>query len=376
MKRSNARRRRALLGPATLVPLVLVGPWAAPAQDERAVLPVPDSLTDAARPVPGAEMQRIYDEVKTPHKYGVILRPEGEDEYVDCPNVFRHGNAWYMVYVGFKKEVGYQTRLARSENLLHWTPLGAVLRFSDAGWDRWQADGSVALVDPAWGGSAEIEPFDGRYWFSYFGGEKKGYETDPLSIGMAWTRTPDRATPWTRLAANPVLRPTQPDARPFERATLYKSHVLWDRAESLEYPFVMYYNGKQEGPWVERIGMAVSKDMVKWARYGSGPVIDNEKGISGDPQIVRMDDVWVMFYFGAGWKPKAFDTFAASYDLVHWTKWTGPDLISPSEPWDETYAHKPWMVKHDGVVYHFYCAVGSEGRVIALATSKDLRATP
>jgi hypothetical protein len=25
------------------------------------------------------------------------------------------------------------------------------------------------------------------------------------------------------------------------------------------------------------------------------------------------------------------------------------------------------------VAYHFYCAVGSEGRVIALATSRDLK---
>ena len=42
----------------------------------------------------------------------------------------------------------------------------------------------------------------------------------------------------------------------------------------------------------------------------------------------------------------------------------------PSEPWDKTYAHKPWVIKHNGVVYHFYCAVGDQGRVIALATSK------
>ena len=48
------------------------------------------------------------------------------------------------------------------------------------------------------------------------------------------------------------------------------------------------------------------------------------------------------------------------------------DLIAPSEPWDKTFTHKPWLLKHDGVVYHFYCAVGDEGRVIALATSKDL----
>jgi len=31
------------------------------------------------------------------------------------------------------------------------------------------------------------------------------------------------------------------------------------------------------------------------------------------------------------------------------------------------------MIKHDGVVYHFYCATGDQGRVIALATSRDLK---
>ena len=80
-----------------------------------------------------------------------------------------------------------------------------------------------------------------------------------------------------------------------------------------------------------------------------------------------------MFYFGFLWKEgyAAFDTFACSHDLVHWTKWQGAPLISSSEPYDKTFAHKPWLLKHDGVVYHFYCAVGKEGRLIALATSKD-----
>ena len=137
----------------------------------------------------------------------------------------------------------------------------------------------------------------------------------------------------------------------------------------------MYYNGKHKNGF-ERIGMAVSNDMTHWQRFGNVPVVANGeekmRGISGDPQIVRMGDLWVMFYFGAGWKPKAFDTFAASYDLMHWTKWDGPNLIEPSESWDDTYAHKPWLVKHNGVVYHFYCAVGKQGRAIALSTSKEL----
>jgi hypothetical protein len=37
------------------------------------------------------------------------------------------------------------------------------------------------------------------------------------------------------------------------------------------------------------------------------------------------------------------------------------------------FAHKSFVVKHNGVVYHFYCAVNkAEQRGIAVATSKDL----
>lgn len=318
------------------------------------------------------EMQTIYEEVKTPYKYGIILRPE-EGEMLDCPNVFRYENSWYMIYVSTKDKIGYQTLLAKSDNLLDWQSLGVILPFREEGWDRWQADGSVALVDSHWGGTMELEQYDDKYWMSYFGGAKQGYETDPLSLGLAWTTEPHKPEPWNRLDENPVLTPEQPDARPFERATLYKSHILWDKSASLGYPFVMYYNGKQQGRGIERIGMAVSDDMVHWSRYGKGPVIDNGQGISGDPQVVRIGDLWVMFYFGHAWGPGTFDIFSCSRDLVHWTQWDGDPLIQPSEPWDKTFAHKPWLLKHDGVVYHFYCAVGDQGRTIALATSKDLR---
>ena len=79
-----------------------------------------------------------------------------------------------------------------------------------------------------------------------------------------------------------------------------------------------------------------------------------------------------MFYFGAFWQPKAFDTFAVSKDLLHWTKWEGEPLVQPSRKYDETYAHKPCVVKYDDVIYHFYCAVGDRGRCIALSTSKKI----
>jgi len=313
-------------------------------------------------------MSRIYEEVRTPYKYGVVVEG-GDGKMVDSPSVFRHDGAWYMVYIVFD-DTGYETMLARSDDLLHWRTLGRILSRGSGGWDDQQVAGYIALQDPEWSGSCGLLQFDGKYWLSYLGGALKGYETDPLAVGIAWSRHPGRALEWNRLPDNPVLHRDQPDARWWEKVTLYKSHVLFDRGRTTGHPFVMYYNAKADG--VERIGMAVSDDMVRWRRCGAGPVIDNGTGISGDPQVVRMGDVWVMFYFGAFWKPGAFDTFACSYDLVHWTKWTGPNLVEPSEPWDETYAHKPWVIKHEGVVYHFYCAVGDRGRVIALAASKEL----
>lgn len=64
---------------------------------------------------------------------------------------------------------------------------------------------------------------------------------------------------------------------------------------------------------------------------------------------------------------KAFNTFAASYDLVHWTDWKGADLVIPSKEYDEMFAHKSYVIKHNGVVYHFYCAVNnSEQRGLPL----------
>lgn len=72
-------------------------------------------LSAAAPPGPvwsveNATMQRIYERVETPFKYGIVLRG-AEQEKIDCPNVFRHGGKWWMFYIAFGGR-GYETRLA------------------------------------------------------------------------------------------------------------------------------------------------------------------------------------------------------------------------------------------------------------------------
>ena len=52
-----------------------------------------------------AEMQGVYDEVRTPHKVGIVLRPAAGQQ-IDCPNVFRGDDAWYMAYVAITDRIG------------------------------------------------------------------------------------------------------------------------------------------------------------------------------------------------------------------------------------------------------------------------------
>lgn len=332
--------------------------------------------------VPQDVMQNIYNEVKTPFKYGLVVTPENESKKIDCPSVFRKGNAWFMTYIQFDGR-GYETWIAKSNDLLHWKTLGRIMSFSDTTfWDNNQKAGYISLQNTKWGGNYQLEKFQNKYWLSYFGGKDYGYEAGPLAIGIAnTTNNPAKPHEWNRLS-KPVLTATDADVRWWENKKLYKSTIIRDKSKSLGSEFIMYYNAngdssgnKPKWRWFERIGMAVSDDMVTWKRYHADPVMEHGQGITGDPVLQKINDVWVMFYFGAFWtgrEKETFNRFACSYDLVNWTDWKGDDLIKPSEDYDAKYAHKSYVVKWKGVVYHFYCAVDKKDhRGIAVATSVD-----
>ena len=324
-------------------------------------------------------MQEIYQEIKTPYKYGLVMVPGDNSYKMDCPSVFKKDGKWFMTYLIFEGK-GYETWLAESTDLLHWKHLGKVMSFSEENqnhWDENQKAGYISLQDPTWGGSYEWEKYDGKYWMSYFGGNTKGYEAGILSIGMAYsTASPTQAHEFERLDT-PVLSPKDADVSWWDNSTMYKNTVIRDQEKVTGHNFIMYYNSRGDSlkpaRGAERIGMAVSDDMKHWKRFGKNPLLNHHKGITGDPYIQRINNTWVMFYFGGFWKPGAFNRFAVSNDLMHWKDWEGEDLIQSSEPYDNMFAHKSFVVKDNGIVYHFYCAVNKgEQRGIAVATSKDI----
>ncbi|MCM8568473.1 glycosylase [Gramella jeungdoensis] len=338
----------------------------------------PEKKEYKKREITDAVMEEIYNEIKTPYKYGLVMVPEDNSYKMDCPSVYKIDSTWYMTYLIYDGR-GYETWMAKSQNLLDWEHLGKVMSFSDdtTKWDRNQKAGYIALQDPTWGGSYEWTTYDDKYWMSYFGGDSEGYEAGTLSLGMAYTEElPDEPVEFKRLP-EPILTPNDEDAKWYDNSTMYKETVIRDFQGETGHKFIMYYNARGDsinpGRGAERIAMAVSDDMRNWERYGDEPLINHHTGITGDPFIQRINDTWVMFYFGAFWKDGAFNRFAVSNDLINWKDWEGEDLIAPSEPYDNAFAHKSFVVKEDGVVYHFYCAVNEHfQRGIAVATSKDL----
>ncbi len=344
------------------------------------------SLTAFGQQIPQDNMQNIYDEVRTPYKYGMVVAPTDNYHKIDCPTVFRVGDEWLMTYVVYNGKEGldgrgYETWLAKSDDLLHWKTEGRILSYKDEGWDMNQRGGFPALIDWTWGGSYNISKYKNNYWMTYIGGHGTGYEAvrEPLNIGMAWTNGDfTKAHEW-QSSDKPLLSINDKDVQWWEKLVQYKSTIYDDPNKTLGKRFVMFYNAGGVNPVnnlkAERIGIALSNNLKKWTRYKANPVYFHEAPgiITGDAQIVKMNDLYVMFYFSA-YNPKrkynAYNTFSVSRDLLHWQDWEGEDLIIPTKPYDEMFAHKSYVVKHEGVVYHFYCAVNNDQqRGIAVATS-------
>lgn len=164
-----------------------------------------------AEAVPQQKMEAIYEEIKTPFKYGVVFKHPDSTQMLDSPTIFREHNKWYMTYIVFDGK-GYETHLAESNDLLDWKARGKILSFTQNTWDANQKAGYVSLVDIAWAGSYQVSSYDGKYWLSYLGGATAGYEAGKLGIGIATSTVLTQANEWKRLD-RPVLLPSDTDAR-------------------------------------------------------------------------------------------------------------------------------------------------------------------
>ena len=310
------------------------------------------------------DIEALLSVVRTPDKVGRLLIAPSYAEgafdslAVDCPFPFRHDGAYWMTYIGWDG-VGYQTALARSDDLLNWEAQGVILgRGPKGSVTEYNVAMTCIMRDNDLLGPGTLRKVNGRYLGTYHAYPDPGYEGGSAVIGLCWS---DDLRTWD--VEDPILE-VNPE-RKWESGGLYKSWIM--EADGTYY---LFYNArdqkdKKAGPWKERSGVVTSTDLAAWRRYEGNPVLDVgppgafDDRFASDPCVFRLDDVWAMFYFGNCTDGHARDGVAFSEDLFHWEKADEVLIdVGPEGSIEATHAHKPGMIAKDGVLYHFHSAVG------------------
>lgn len=361
------------------------------------------AATLASAALPLAAQSSEAAPYRTPYKYPhLLLQGTGKQSdfdalSVDDPIVFRANDRFYMLYIGFDG-TGYQTGLASSDDLLHWKRVALVgPRDPASKYNKYNLALSSILRDKNLHGSGEALKVNGLYLGAWNAYPNAGYEEGAAVIGLA--TSPDLLH-WT--LTDPILTPV--DGAPWEHGGLYRPDLLLDNGT-----YYLYYNAKTDtlpkadgGGWHEQTGVATSTDLKRWTRYAGNPIVHNgprgtatwpssnplahqtpplaespDSRFASNPYVVKNGRQFGMYYFGFDYERpgKARELLALGHDPLHFTK-VPEVLIAPGPPGtiDETFAHKPSVIYHQGCLYHFYCAVSgnypNEIRGIAVARSK------
>jgi len=293
----------------------------------------------------------------------------------DVPTVFQRpgDKKWYMTFIGFDGQ-GYQSFIAESNDLVHWTAMRLAMGYGPkGGFDHGGVVlGAYLYEDYAIKAPRTLKNKGGKYWSLYGAYPRQGgYELRPGYEGVACS---DDGITWQRAKNQPILSVHQKDCGDWEKSCIYQPWLV--EHQGTYYNLYNAANGS-----IEQMGLALSDDLLNWRRHPRNPVIPNgPKGsynekFSADGKIFRDGDHWTCFFFGVG-RGGAHIMAAHSRDLVHWTVDPEPLYKAGGNPsgLDKRYAHKISLIWNPAnqTYYMFYNAVGNKGRGIGLITSKPI----
>jgi predicted GH43/DUF377 family glycosyl hydrolase len=305
----------------------------------------------------------------------------GHEEFrnTDVPCVYQlpgQPDKWFMSFVAFDGR-GYNSFVAESFDLVHWTNLRLAMGFGPEG--EFDYGGRVigAYLYESYDIRAPrvLKRRDGNFWTLYGCYPRQGgYELRPGFEGVAVS---DDGLRWRRTKDSPILSVHDADCGTWEKDCIYQPWLVAHEGQ-----FFNFYNAANGH--TEQMGVAFSRDLLTWTRYPSNPVIHNRSGgyderFCSDGKVFRDGDHWTMFYFGVG-RGGAHIMVAFSRDLLHWTAHPEPLYKAGGHPdgLDRQYAHKISLAYNpeNDTFYMHYCATGNKGRCIGLITSKPLISHP
>ena len=293
----------------------------------------------------------------------------------DVPTVFQIPGdpKWYMSFIGFDGN-GYQSFVAESDDLIHWTKFRLAMGYGPEG--DFDHGGVVlgAYLYESYDLKARrlLKKRDGQYWSLYGAYPRQGgYELRPGYEGVAVS---EEGLRWRREHDRPILSIHQADVGDWEKDCIYQPWLVEHGGR-----FHNFYNAANGS--IEQTGLARSDNLLDWTRHPGNPVIPigpkasfNEV-FSSDPKVYRDGDHWTMIFFGVG-RGHAHIMAAFSRDLENWAVDPEPLYRAGGHPdgLDAEHAHKVSLVfnPENETFYLFYNAVGTKGRGIGLITSKPI----
>jgi len=154
-----------------------------------------------------------------------------------------------------------------------------------------------------------------------------------------------------RLSDQPILLPKK--EHPWEAAAVFNCAAIYDNGlvHMIYRAADIAPNGK-EGPYINRLGYAVSKDGIHFNRLEQPILLNNvEREARGPetPRIVKIDDIFYMMYTGYGGRfPEDFRIcLATSKNLIDWER-QGIVLNEPNK--DASLFHE--KIKGKYVMFH------------------------
>ncbi len=212
-----------------------------------------------------------------------------------------------------------------------------------------------------------VVKMNGEYlnYYSVFNGEGWSTSSAISSDGIMWKKPVDQDVPGSnRMAANGSVMATQsgvyywyqmgaPSTIELFSNNLGQPALLWGPEGSFDEvavadPYVirvadyfyMYYLG-QDRARRQRLGVARSKDGVKWEKLRSNPILEmgevgafDENGL-GEPAVWSSGGSYWMLYTGRDHGERRRIGLAKSPDGVHWSREQSFKPIAGDQPWNK-----------------------------------------
>jgi predicted GH43/DUF377 family glycosyl hydrolase len=232
------------------------------------------------------------------------------------PAIVNRDGIYYNLYSGYDGKT-WRTGLATSSDGLDWHKQGVVLAPDPRTWeaDYIAANGAAMLVE-------------GRFWYWYVAGPE-----ELPRLGLA--RSTD-ARQWNKDPA-PVLDPGPRgswDERGVADPYVIRSGVY----------FYLYYLG-QDRARRQRLGVARSRDGVRWEKLRTNPILElgedgtfDENGL-GEPAVWEWQGEYWMIYTGRDRDERRRMGLARSRDGVAWRKL--PAVFAGQESWNDAVVCDP-----------------------------------